>query len=301
MMSGSISGKGKSPGKLFKDLFKGRELKALPFFPLAQKFAAKVGQVDPQLMWADPAAMVNSLLTAKELCGFDTLTTNIDFTGCEANNALQKQERAGVALEVTQRLKHMLGDGTVLGCMAEGPFTLSGGLSSSGVWEGAKSFIEARDYLLQQVKLMGESRIDYFILHEDGLNIPENALTEYLEQTRPIWNALRYYDVQPILALKGSPPHIIDTFAPDVSGIAIMDNIFELDLGWLSRIAEQKRICIGLSLPEAVFTGSLDILETILTRIAEHFNRRRIFLLPSGEIPAETEVSNIQDCMKKLE
>ena len=304
MMSGSVNGKSTSSRKIFKDLFKGRELTALPFFPLVHKLAAKVGQVDPQFMWADPAAMVNSLVSVKELCGFDTLTTSMDFAGCEADDSgnllMQIQQRALVALEVTQRLKHMLKDNTVLGCMAAGPYNLSGG-DKSGVWGGAgKGFIEARDYLLQQVKLMGESRIDYFILYEDGLNIPGNALTEYLEQTRPIWNALRYYDVQPILALKGSPPHIIESLAPDVSGIAIMDNIFELDLGWLRRIAEQKKICIGLSLPEAVFTGSLDTLETILTRIAEHFNRRRIFLLSSDEIPAEAEIKTIKDFMQML-
>ncbi len=305
MMSGSFSGKSTSSKKLFKDLFKGRELKVLPFFPLAHKLAAKVGQVDPQLIWGDPATMVNSLLTTKELCKFGVLTTSIDRAGCEADASggllMQMQERAGVALEVTQRLKHMLGDSTILGCMAAGPFTLAGGRSNSGVWEGVeKSFIEARDHLLQQIKLMGESRIDFLMLHEDGLDVPENAVTEYVEQIRPLWNALRYYDVQPILALKGSPPHIIESLAPEVSGIAIMDNIFELDLEWLSRIAEQEKICIGLALPEEVFKGSLEMMETILGRIAEHFNRRRIFLLPSGEIPAETEICNIQDCMKKL-
>lgn len=305
-MSGDSGGRSMSSSKLFKALFKGRELHALPFIPLAHDLAAKVGQVDRGQMWADSAAMVNSLLSTKELCGFDALTTSVHITGCESGQTaggenadcfLLMQERADAAVEVTQRLKHMLKDNTVLGCMVAGPLTLSGGTLK----KEEDRFTIARDYLLQFVKRMGENRIDLFMLYENMSTVFENDLTKYVEQTRPLWNALRYYDAQPILALRSASAHVIETLAPEVSGIAITDNFFELDLEWLSRISDQKKICIGLPLPEEVFKGSLDILETILSRIAGHFNRRRVFLIPSGEIPSETDICNIQDCIKCLD
>ncbi len=310
MMSDTNNGKGISSGKLFKDLFKGRELKILPFVPLAHELAAKVGQLDPRLIWTDPAAIVNSFLSVKDLCGFNALTTSINLSGWQADllpggdcDSIDKltQERAVVVLDVTKRLKHMLKGSAVIGSISAGPLTLAAGVNGDTAWEDAgEKFLAARDQLLQIVKSMGESRIDFFILHETSSVLPESAVSEYLEQARPLWNALRYYDVQPVLAFKEVHPGLVESLATEVSGIAFTGNYFELDLEWLSSISEQKKVCIGLPLPQEVFEGRMDIVETILSQVMEHFKRRRVFLLPEVEIPGETDLKKIQELMQML-
>lgn len=256
--------------KQIKQFFRGRGDSFIPFMPLVNRIAARINQVTPEQMWQDPGILANTLLRSQQLFNLPAITFTLDLTAAG---------RTAVVTEAVRRAAQLVGQKAAFNIVVTGLLPLATQMGVNSAVENA----------LAAVKSLGEAGVD--LVAVDGGDLVFTDIPAFLN---PLWNTVRYYDAEPILVVNRTNP-ILAELASELSGLIIMGAPAEGELAFLAQIRDDNGICLGFPVPLTAFAGNLRALEELLKIFVSTLGPKGIFLVSSGEVPADTPVNQLQE------
>lgn len=330
-MTADISSK-----ELVRDLFRFKEVSRPPFIPWVGTFAAKLEQIQVEDMLSDPGLLSTALLNSQELFGYDAIVTIFDPSleaeacGCEIEwsedhgslpqvvshpftgsigfenldiQNLEKRGRIPVFVEAIKRITLMRGKRVAIMGMVTGPFTLARQLVGEGLTddlqrgsgEATKVLTVAGSIALKLCRTYCELGVDVIVINDEMLGkMDAGAYTTVATPLKSIWNVARFFDVRSLVLTSGVSPEkaspIIDLQADGVSLGTNVDTIA------LQKIAAERKVCYGLSIPTAVLNIPAEAIK--LSEIPSIENRKGCFITTDGEVPYTTSVETMQEIMR---
>lgn len=250
-------------------------------------------------MRGDPGLMVNALVNTQRVIGGNAVLTRMDLmpgqTGAGADPANLSSGALSVFLEATRRLKKTINRQTILACQVTGPMSLARKVAGAGMPEGSGGAGGALQAVLKIIKMIGEARPDLILIEEDDL-CPEGDGGGEVSILDTVWNAIRYYDAEPLLVARNIGDMSLQILAENVSGIILLNNTGESDLEEIAFLHKSKGVSFGLPVPGEVFTGSYDQLDRFISDLDKYFGGKGVFACSAGEIPPGTSL----ECVRKV-
>lgn len=297
--------------RLFKDLFRGKQLEYIPFLPYNFSLACRLEQVAPEEFQSDPGLMANALLNAGKILGFDVILTKVELElpGQTSNietsvNKIKDNTKTSVCFEAMRRIKQTMDKKVTLACQISGPLSLTRAIWNQGedrtgdVNPGRAEM--ARQAVLQIIKTIGEIGPDMILVSEEDLN-PDTLggteeITAFLE---PLWNSIRYYNSEPLLVTHSIDNEILNLICHDISGV-IFPNGIDRKPEELALLNEATGTCFSFPIPKEVFAGQYQLLDGFLAGIKQHFGNKGIFTCSAGEIPPSIDVEDMKTILGLL-
>lgn len=305
------------------------------FAPLICSFAAKLQQISVKNMLTNSTKLANSLLNAQKLFGYDAIFCIVDATleaeacGCDIIwetedemprvgshplgegrglsqpplSDIEGRGRIPVVIEATKRLKMVMGNRVDIIGVLTGPLTLSGHLYGDLFVDRLKNdFSEvyevvryANTIAIRLCKAYCERKVDGILIYDRMISeLPPELLKVVRPFYRTLINVANYYNVY-VLIFAGlpSPETISYLFEFDANGIIISG---KTDIDHLADMAGEKGKCLGWGVPNAVLSGSIELLRTtLLTAVPKR--RKGLFLTTDGPVPYDTPVENLHELM----
>lgn len=264
------------PRRRLKQFFRGMTDPFIPFIPQVHNLAARIEQVSPDRMWQDAGVLANALLHTQQLFNLQVITFNLD---------IRIPGRPIMITEAMRRAAPLLGKKAAFKAILTGLLELS----------RTKGIAIAMETALSAVKTLGENGIDLVAVYMENL-AAEGAIRDAPAFLNPLWNTIRYYDAEPILVVEEIKP-CLEEISGDLSGLVVLGPPDQGELNLLGQIKENSGICLGFPIPTAALEGNLTALEQFLTATYAALGNKGIFLVSSGEIPADTPINHLQELL----
>ncbi len=229
-----------------------------PLIIFATAFAARLEQVEPELLWEDANLLTRALLRLHSLFAVDALVI-------EPPPAVLEADGRAIVSDAIERLRTTVGDGVALVIALPGPLTLAAAPDA----DTAATLEDLGDELVETAHALGPERADCLAVVErtavssDGAEPLEEALT-------PLWNAARYYAAASMLVAAEGVPELGESGA---DAVAVWAGASARDL------AARGSRHVGV----AVDPGQSELPET----------GQGGFYISRGELPAATEVDSL--------
>ena len=229
-----------------------------PLIIFATAFAARLEQVEPELLWGDANLLTRTLFRLHSLFGVDALVIEPPPTALGADGRAIVSDAIG-------RLRTTAGDGVALVVALPGPLTLA---AEPGADPGA-TLEDLGDELVQTAHALGSERADCLALVE-RTDVGSGDAEPLEEALTPLWNAARYYAVASMLIVDKGVPELGETAA---DAVAVWSGASARDL--TARGSQHVGFAVDprqSELPDAGEGG---------------------FYISRGELPAATEVESL--------
>jgi hypothetical protein len=252
----------------------GGEADRPPFLAFASGLAARLAQRSRDELLSDPQSLTQAHLDAVAVCGFECVLLDPgDRPVLEAQRGAVPGggEALRVLAEAEERLRVLLGESAALGVVLPGPLALASQLGRPPEVDELESLGST---ILGVFQSLRPPLVDLVVVREGSVR--EDQVAEIGAALAPLWNAARYYSM-PSLFLAARAGVAVASVGADA--VAVGEGAAPEELA----LAGAKRVGVPVD-PER---GSLPPLPP------------GGFYLTAGEIPPDTDVSVVQELVRR--